>query len=751
MLDLDKRTDLLTVNLLRRPRLLFILHIAAICLALPWLWLTLEPPTVRFDLSRTDLAHENGNAFILPLRLTNTIWVRFESDTPYDSHSTLTLSEDEKPLGPPHSSHEDIRHLGGGRFSHWGGNLYFSSSDNSTPADNGRKYTVEIRSLPQEWLSALAIGGILLILVWHLRRNQYSAAIYRLVLAPSPLFLNGYRVALLILLSIALSLALTWHLMTSGLWTGLAVGGWFQVSDAFGWWACAKNIAWVGTFSHYAQPWCERRPIYELFIGGLDLLGGASVGHLIWLQAAVIGLAIAWFAREAIRLAGALGGALAIWLIFWFCDNLAFGQTMSENAGLAFGLSSLALLLCGADRRSQSIIAIGIAGLSVGLSARIGAVFTLPLLVVWLGLSAWRWQQSVSRALLLGVLAAMAGPLLQAVIVIATDGQFADSGSNIAYTLYGLSVGGRPWASGMTDHPEIFNGTLSDKEISRALYGLALDNVKSNAAVLFQGIQKNFVLWQQQLLLISPAWFHDRVAGWLLPAGFIAIAWRVRSGAMQILALVFIGEALTAPFGYIDGGNRVLAATMPVDALIAGLGLQAAGAFISRCCGVRSALAFPTLRTSAFGGAVTLLGLGALIFLPIARGAIVAEQQNQPGNCAPGLEETIITLDQALMLRKVADGPIVPFQAMPVRYFTGKYWFDHDFAELAAGSIVLKFLSREPSLRVVEAVWPDAPPVSPSDRIDFCLDPTSTVSIAGDPHKLVASWRRLTPAPSPES
>jgi SAM-dependent methyltransferase len=54
--------------------------------------------------------------------------------------STLELFEDHLPLGPRHSLHDRIRQLGGGRYSHWNGFLYFSSSDNTDPRHNGRTY-----------------------------------------------------------------------------------------------------------------------------------------------------------------------------------------------------------------------------------------------------------------------------------------------------------------------------------------------------------------------------------------------------------------------------------------------------------------------------------------------------------------------------------------------------------------------------------------------------------------------------------
>lgn len=50
------------------------------------------------------------------------------------------LLEDGRELQPGDALHDDIRRLGGGRFSAWGGWLYFSSSDNSDPLLNGRRY-----------------------------------------------------------------------------------------------------------------------------------------------------------------------------------------------------------------------------------------------------------------------------------------------------------------------------------------------------------------------------------------------------------------------------------------------------------------------------------------------------------------------------------------------------------------------------------------------------------------------------------
>jgi hypothetical protein len=64
-------------------------------------------------------------------------------DLDLNSRSTLKLYENGRLLGPAHSFHNAIAKLGKGRFSHWGHDLYFSTSDNSDPRTNGRVYTLK--------------------------------------------------------------------------------------------------------------------------------------------------------------------------------------------------------------------------------------------------------------------------------------------------------------------------------------------------------------------------------------------------------------------------------------------------------------------------------------------------------------------------------------------------------------------------------------------------------------------------------
>lgn len=87
--------------------------------------------------------------------------------------SSWRLYEDGHELPYPHRPHGEIEQIGKGRYSHWGGNLYFSTSDNSDPRSNGRYYSLRRSKLlflpaflskPAK-RSSFIIAGVLTIIV----------------------------------------------------------------------------------------------------------------------------------------------------------------------------------------------------------------------------------------------------------------------------------------------------------------------------------------------------------------------------------------------------------------------------------------------------------------------------------------------------------------------------------------------------------------------------------------------------------
>ncbi len=100
-------------------------------------WKAVEQKRKQLKLSGT-IHHAGGFGYAvdLPSHLASSA-----DDNSDHMRSKLMVFEDGAPLGIAHSMHDVIRNLGKGRFSHWGTGVMFSTSDNSDPTKNGRKYT----------------------------------------------------------------------------------------------------------------------------------------------------------------------------------------------------------------------------------------------------------------------------------------------------------------------------------------------------------------------------------------------------------------------------------------------------------------------------------------------------------------------------------------------------------------------------------------------------------------------------------
>ena len=91
-------------------------------------WPVIELPSIS-------ITQADGSCFVSALEA-----VEVFDDENNSTASLVRLYEDGVQLGPSHASHDEIQRLGAGRYSHWKGRLYFSSSDGSDPRANGRRY-----------------------------------------------------------------------------------------------------------------------------------------------------------------------------------------------------------------------------------------------------------------------------------------------------------------------------------------------------------------------------------------------------------------------------------------------------------------------------------------------------------------------------------------------------------------------------------------------------------------------------------
>lgn len=134
---------------------LFMLHIG-------WMILVAHPPSLSYVLPNSTVAPESGFAFVVPIPSQMRTGYMLPTDTnERPDGSWLTVFEDGRPLGPAHSLHSDIRAKGGGRFSHWGQSLLFSSSDGSDPRLNGRAYSVVSEAKMKREFKVLLLTSLL--------------------------------------------------------------------------------------------------------------------------------------------------------------------------------------------------------------------------------------------------------------------------------------------------------------------------------------------------------------------------------------------------------------------------------------------------------------------------------------------------------------------------------------------------------------------------------------------------------------
>ena len=99
--------------------------------------------------------------------------------------SPLRLFEDGRVIGKPHSIHQEIDEKGGGLYSHWAGSLLFSTSDNSDPRRNGRRYSFDLP--PDAWRLVLLPGLLLLGLIGWRQWRGLAAGLPEIRLAAAGL------------------------------------------------------------------------------------------------------------------------------------------------------------------------------------------------------------------------------------------------------------------------------------------------------------------------------------------------------------------------------------------------------------------------------------------------------------------------------------------------------------------------------------------------------------------------------------
>ena len=147
-----------------------------------------HPDSVSMEL-RPPFAHEQGNCWIVALPDLD----KWADSTEWLENSTLMVYENGRALGPAHSVHDSIRTIGEGRFSHFGKSLFFSTTDNSDPNQNGRQYSLKaypplvlpllVRKIVYYFLGFVLAGGVIGLALMALFSHTRQIRIWLIIVA----------------------------------------------------------------------------------------------------------------------------------------------------------------------------------------------------------------------------------------------------------------------------------------------------------------------------------------------------------------------------------------------------------------------------------------------------------------------------------------------------------------------------------------------------------------------------------------
>lgn len=626
-------------------------------------------------LQKEAIQHEVGCAYTVEIKKRPFGWpiTRFVGDSGSASQaSRLMLLEDGRPVGQPHAIHDEIRYKGTGNYSHWGQSLYFSALDCADPRVNGKRYEVSIPISLSLWarVSWFIAAYVFYFLVkssdnQRIRQSRYFIQ-EKLNALFMPLDISRHPVlggALLTLLLCATGVYLTW-IWDSGQSTVLSVAGVYQISDSMMYWLCSNALLDMGNFGSplATGEWCQRRSTYPTFLSGIAWIAQRNIVLTLFTQACITSVAIFLVVRRSAKFIGMVGMLISAALLFRTAIQDLFTLTMTENAGLIFGCTGVAILLKASERHSLRWMVVGVAMVSIAMNARAGAFVMLPFLVLWAGIIAYYFQQRIWPWVTAASIASLAGFILQSILVLAVGGNPTSSHGNLSYVLYGLSVGGKGWQQVLADHPEL-SLLNSDTLAAKAIYAFAWENLISQPWLFLQGIKRNlgqFVFSGTYGFEALGEWAPlFRLSWWL---AWIPLCINRRNPSYLLIGLSSIGIALSAPFLLVDGGSRIFAASVAIDTLQMGLGLSWVGLVLVQ--GFKPALSpmkhrLPDLaRGNGFLETVFIAFILSLLVIPHSplRQLHTIEQSNAP-NCVGDQYKVITSIGSGgSMLLSYADG-----------------------------------------------------------------------------------------------
>lgn len=358
----------------------------------------------------------------------------------------------------------------------------------------------------------------------------------------------------------ALALSFKW---TSGFSDNGMIGGLLPYKDGKNYYYGANLI--LNGLPVIRAGQSTERPLFPGFLSALLLLTDQNLKIALAIIVQLAGIGLYLSARQIRASTGVLSASLFSTFMYFYIQGLT-GYVLSESLGFTLGCFAFILIYRAAHNLKWFDLTLGLITLLVAVSARAGAFFIFPILILWVG---WifRGEQRFSiKAAASSFVIILVGYFLINTIyarLLGIPPGFAFG--NFSYALYGQVRGGTGWHSAIEE--------LGTRQPS-VVYSAALKFFLEHPASLFIGFAKSY---RDFFLPVNTSIFPFKVYGWQdwpnfvmwmgtmlsILRGLILSLKHIRLNITSLMVAGFVGIIFSIPFlPPIDGGARFYASTM---------------------------------------------------------------------------------------------------------------------------------------------------------------------------------------------
>lgn len=351
-------------------------------------------------------------------------------------------------------------------------------------------------------------------------------------------------------------------------------------------------------------PFSDASSYYHSALGFLNnrLVGGFSAGRTLAvgiysfllfivnnnLQIALVFLCalsaiVVFLASEEIQsIFGVPAAVLFFILCFLFYRDFA-GTLLTENIGFPFGLLGFALLTRGLYNKENNSLLFGYIVFCYALFSRPGALFSIPMIIVWIVIFRKRDRLGLLKKILVSILLLIT---IVGFISYIQTGRVQILSSNFAPNLYRITAGVDDWHIIFNDHPELI--LIDDNQRNKIVMQYALDRFMQEPRMSLKGIalsyQDYFSFGRPGLFgFIEGEQIHSTKTTVLIGTivlmvlsafGVVKIMKKIKEEINVFWLLSGIGLLLSIPFVFSGGGMRFYAASMGFQFIFPIIGLD---------------------------------------------------------------------------------------------------------------------------------------------------------------------------------